>query len=336
MLGTPAASRRATTRSGEAIAGLPGGSGPDRCRASCRRPVVRREPRPRPAALLASGARLRAVCGAPSPARSSRLPGRARGSSPRPWRPASSTRYADSEVAVRLLTVLRKAGLVNQQMANQPGVDVPVRKRLSLLTDEAIALLLPPVRTHPPGGETGCRPSTWTRSPSTSTPTRTRLYAIVADVTRHPELSPELERVTWLGRGHPAPSPAPGSRRSTAPVGGGGRGGTDRSSRSPSPAGRSPGRARSPSPARCSGATGSSPRRGGTRVTESYEVTRPIGRVGWFVIGTVFGCRDWRGDLRAGMTTSPRPAGGDRPERRGGRTPRRARPGRHRRRARWW
>lgn len=39
----------------------------------------------------------------------------------------------------------------------------------------------------------------------------------------------------------------------------------------------------------------------GTRVTESYEVTRPVTRIGWFIIGTVFGCPDRRGDLRSGM-----------------------------------
>lgn len=40
----------------------------------------------------------------------------------------------------------------------------------------------------------------------------------------------------------------------------------------------------------------------GTRVTESYEVTRPVSLFGWFVIGVLFGRNDRRGDLRRGMT----------------------------------
>jgi hypothetical protein len=39
----------------------------------------------------------------------------------------------------------------------------------------------------------------------------------------------------------------------------------------------------------------------GTMVTESYEVTRPISRLGWFIIGRLYGLRDRRTDLRAGM-----------------------------------
>jgi len=37
---------------------------------------------------------------------------------------------------------------------------------------------------------------------------------------------------------------------------------------------------------------------------ESYEVTKPISRFGWFVIDKVFGCPDRRSDLRAGMETT--------------------------------
>lgn len=43
------------------------------------------------------------------------------------------------------------------------------------------------------------------------------------------------------------------------------------------------------------------PEGNGTQVTESYEVTRPVTRVGWFVIEKVFGCPDRRTELRAGM-----------------------------------
>jgi hypothetical protein len=39
----------------------------------------------------------------------------------------------------------------------------------------------------------------------------------------------------------------------------------------------------------------------GTRVTESYEVTKPLTIVGWFIIGTLYGLKDRRSDLYAGM-----------------------------------
>lgn len=39
----------------------------------------------------------------------------------------------------------------------------------------------------------------------------------------------------------------------------------------------------------------------GTRLVESYEVTRPVTRVGWFIIERLFHGRDRRSALRAGM-----------------------------------
>jgi hypothetical protein len=38
-----------------------------------------------------------------------------------------------------------------------------------------------------------------------------------------------------------------------------------------------------------------------TRLTESYHVTRPVSRLGWFVIAYLYGGRDRRADLRTGM-----------------------------------
>ena len=46
------------------------------------------------------------------------------------------------------------------------------------------------------------------------------------------------------------------------------------------------------------------PQDDGTLVTETYEVTRPLTRFGWFVIGTLFGRHDRRADLRRGMEQS--------------------------------
>jgi hypothetical protein len=39
----------------------------------------------------------------------------------------------------------------------------------------------------------------------------------------------------------------------------------------------------------------------GTLVTESYTVTNPVSRIGWFIIGTLFARKDRRADLHAGM-----------------------------------
>ena len=38
----------------------------------------------------------------------------------------------------------------------------------------------------------------------------------------------------------------------------------------------------------------------GTRVAESYEVTRPVTLFGWFVIGVIYRNKDRPGDLRGG------------------------------------
>jgi hypothetical protein len=42
----------------------------------------------------------------------------------------------------------------------------------------------------------------------------------------------------------------------------------------------------------------------GTRVTVSYEVTRPITRLGWFIVERIFRPGDVRAGLRAGMRTT--------------------------------
>ena len=39
----------------------------------------------------------------------------------------------------------------------------------------------------------------------------------------------------------------------------------------------------------------------GTRVTESYEVTKDLTVVGWFIIGTLYGRKDRRTEMRASM-----------------------------------
>ncbi len=42
----------------------------------------------------------------------------------------------------------------------------------------------------------------------------------------------------------------------------------------------------------------------GTLVRQSYEVTSPVQRFGWFIIGTLYGLKDRRAGLRANMEAS--------------------------------
>ncbi|MCG7630918.1 SRPBCC family protein [Gordonia McavH-238-E] len=125
------------------------------------------------------------------------------------------------------------------------------------------------------------------------------LYDIVADVTRTPELSAEIAHVEWLDG---ATGPAVGARF-----------------RARNSAGRGPDwhnepvvtvadRGREFTFERTEKIAGTlrwryrfEPEAGGTRVTESYEVTRPLSLLGWFVIGPLYGLPDRKSDLRAGM-----------------------------------
>lgn len=125
------------------------------------------------------------------------------------------------------------------------------------------------------------------------------LYGLVADITRMPEFSPEIRRCTWLDG---ATSPAIGARFAAV----------NKVQRRPAWTNEpvvtivEPGRAFAF--ARTERFAGTvewtyrfEPEGSGTRVIESYEVTRPITLIGWFVIGGLFGRKDRRGDLRAGM-----------------------------------
>ncbi|HVC70482.1 MAG TPA: SRPBCC family protein [Acidimicrobiales bacterium] len=125
------------------------------------------------------------------------------------------------------------------------------------------------------------------------------VYELVADVTRMPEFSPEILRCRWLDG---ATGPAVGARfaaRNKVP-------------RRPPWTNKpvvtlvDPGRAFVVSRTEILAGTVEWSYRfeaqdGGTKVTESYLVTRPLSRFGWFLIGTLFGRKDRRSDLRAGM-----------------------------------
>ena len=125
------------------------------------------------------------------------------------------------------------------------------------------------------------------------------VYALVADVTRMPEFSPEVVQCKWLAG---STGPAVGARFEATNARSGGRSWKNR----PVVVAADPGREFAFS--RTEKFSGTvvwryrfEPEGTGTRVTESYEVTRPVSRFGWFVIERVFGGRDRRGDLRRGM-----------------------------------
>lgn len=125
------------------------------------------------------------------------------------------------------------------------------------------------------------------------------LYALVADVTRTPELTADIVKVEWLDG---ATEAVVGARFKA----------TNRQGRGPDWKNKpvitvaEPGR--EIAWARTEPFAGTvlwryrfEPEGSGTRVTESYEVTRPLRLMGWFIIGTLYGMKDRRSDLRASM-----------------------------------
>jgi hypothetical protein len=126
-----------------------------------------------------------------------------------------------------------------------------------------------------------------------------RVYALVADVTRMPQLSPEVVRCTWLDG---AAEPTVGARFEA----------TNKGARGPTWKNRpvitvaSPGEEFAFSRTERFAGTVEwryqlEPEGSGTRVTESYVVTRPVSRLGWFFIEHLFGGSDRRTALRRGM-----------------------------------
>lgn len=125
------------------------------------------------------------------------------------------------------------------------------------------------------------------------------VYALVADVTRTPQFSPEVQRCTWLDG---ATGPAVGARFEAV----------NKVSRGPAWKNRPVVVAAQPGREftfrRTEKFSGTlvwryqlQPDGDGTQLTESYEVTRPISRLGWFIIGRLYGGHDRRAELRAGM-----------------------------------
>ena len=128
------------------------------------------------------------------------------------------------------------------------------------------------------------------------------VYALVADVTRMPEFSPEVVSCRWLDG---ATAPSVGARFQAVNVAEAGRSWKNR------PVVTAAERGREFAFARTEAFAGTvawryrfEPVEGGTRVVESYEVQRPISRLGWFAIEKVFRGGDRRQVLRAGMRTT--------------------------------
>ena len=125
------------------------------------------------------------------------------------------------------------------------------------------------------------------------------LYDIVSDVTRTPEMSPEIVACTWI-KGDTGPRV--GARFKAINHAGRGPDWPNK----PVVVAVDPGREFAF--ARTEAFAGTvewryrfEPEGTGTRVTESYAVTKELTIIGWFIIGTLYGCKDRRSDLRAGM-----------------------------------
>lgn len=128
------------------------------------------------------------------------------------------------------------------------------------------------------------------------------LYDLVSDVTRTSELSKDIVKCEWLDG---ATGPAVGARfRATNSAGRG-----PNWHNNPVVTAADPGRefafARTePFAGTVAWRYRFEPEGDGTRVTESYEVTRKLTIVGWFIIGTLYGLKDRRSDLHASMVAT--------------------------------
>ena len=129
-----------------------------------------------------------------------------------------------------------------------------------------------------------------------------KVYALVADVTRMPEFSPEVTSVRWLDG---ATGPVAGARFEAVNTAASGKSWKNR----PVVTVADPGREFAFTRTETAAGTIAwryrfEPVDGGTRIVESYEVERPVSRLGWLVIEKVFRGGDRREALRAGMRTT--------------------------------
>ncbi len=128
------------------------------------------------------------------------------------------------------------------------------------------------------------------------------VYALVADVTRMPEFSPEVVSCRWLDG---ADGPAVGARFEAVNAAAAGKTWKNRPVVTVAEPGREFAFTRTePLAGTIAWRYRLEPVEGGTRVTESYEVQRPVSRLGWLVIERVFRGGNRREALRAGMRTT--------------------------------
>jgi hypothetical protein len=128
------------------------------------------------------------------------------------------------------------------------------------------------------------------------------LYAILSDVTRTPERTPDIVRCEWI-KG--ATGPAVGAQFKAINTAGKG----PKWSNKPIVTVADPGREFTFNRSEFIGGTIEwkhllTAEGTGTRVTESYTVLKPIPAAGWFLIGTLFGLKDRKTDLHNSMVNS--------------------------------
>ncbi|MBB3039085.1 SRPBCC family protein [Hoyosella altamirensis] len=125
------------------------------------------------------------------------------------------------------------------------------------------------------------------------------LYELIADVTRMPEFSPYIRKVTWI-RG--ATGPTVGARFKAVNAMGRGPAWFNKPVVTVVDPGREFAFERTePFAGTIEWRYRFEPVNGGTRMIESYRVVKPVSRVGWFIIGTLYGIKDDRAVLRKGM-----------------------------------
>jgi hypothetical protein len=128
------------------------------------------------------------------------------------------------------------------------------------------------------------------------------VYALVADVTRTPEFSPEVTSCSWLDG---ASGPAVGARFEAVNRSPAGKTWKNRPVVTVADPGREFAFTRTePFAGSIAWRYRFEPADGSTRVIESYEVERPVSRLGWLVIEKVFRGGNRREALRAGMQTT--------------------------------
>lgn len=128
------------------------------------------------------------------------------------------------------------------------------------------------------------------------------VYDLVADVTRTPYLSPDVVSCRWLDG---ATGPVVGARFVAVNTSPAGRTWRNRPVVTVAEPGREFAFTRTePLAGTIVWRYRLEPVEGGTRVIESYEVQRPVSRLGWLVIEKVFRGGNRREALRAGMRTT--------------------------------